>query len=197
MQEILKTTEDIIKFQKAGGEPVLLAEHPSFLIDSSPGIAVDGTHVYWSDDSVDEIRKIALDGSDGQVFTTLASGLNNPGHIVLDSTHVYWIEETGGVLRKVPKEGGTIVTLLTGLTNPHGLTVDDTHAYWTEGVLIPTGLEPPGAIKKITKDGGVAVTVVSGLNGPSDLIVDTVSVYWTETLGEFPIPLGTVKKASK
>lgn len=190
----LKIDDQIIKFPKAGGQPVLLAAPPSsFIVDFSPGLAVDGTHVYWSDASVGEIGKIAIDGSDGQVITTLASGLNNPGHIVLDSTHVYWIEETGGVLRKVPKNGGTIITLLSGLTNPHALTVDDTHVYWTEGDLLD--ILGSGAIKKMPKDGGSPVTVASGINGPNDIIVDAASIYWTETVVE--LLGGVVKKAPK
>jgi cysteine-rich repeat protein len=51
-------------------------------------IAVDSTHVYWTNSGSGAVMKVPLGGGAPAV---LAAGQNSPQGIAVDSTHVYWV----------------------------------------------------------------------------------------------------------
>jgi sugar lactone lactonase YvrE len=92
-------TGEIRKLPVAGGTMEVLAASQK----GPRGIAVDGTHVYWTNSDGGTVERIALDGSDNQVPTTLASGGGGPLGIAVDATSVYWADDKAKVLRRVTK----------------------------------------------------------------------------------------------
>ncbi|MFS8065897.1 MAG: hypothetical protein ACMG6S_05935, partial [Byssovorax sp.] len=87
-------------------------------------IAVDATHLYWTnndDGPNNSIRKVPLGGG---AFTTLASGLIFPRGIALDASHVYWADGdvknggTAGTVMKVGLGGGAPITLASAQNLP-------------------------------------------------------------------------------
>ena len=86
-----------MKVSKAGGSATLLA-----VAQSGPmAVAVDGTNVYWTNNTGGTVMKCAVGGCSSA--TTLASGQSGPAGIAVDSTSVYWANETGGTIMKVAK----------------------------------------------------------------------------------------------
>jgi hypothetical protein len=69
------------------GEPEIVASGQSF----PNGLAVDGTHVYWTNRGDGTINRLAK-GQAGAP-TTFATGQLGPGPIVVDDTNVYWANE--------------------------------------------------------------------------------------------------------
>jgi cysteine-rich repeat protein len=67
---------------------------------SAWNLAVDSTHVYWTNSNGGEVMKVPLGGGTPVV---LASGQAGPRDIAVDSTHVYWTNESPGEVMKVPK----------------------------------------------------------------------------------------------
>ncbi len=70
---------------------------------SPQGLALDATHVYWTSSGDGTVKRIALDGSDNQVPTVIASGGSNPLGIAVDATHVYWADDQASGLYRVTK----------------------------------------------------------------------------------------------
>jgi hypothetical protein len=73
------------------------------------GVAVDGSHVYWTNEWSGTVMKMGLDGS---APTTLASHQNQPHAVAVDASYVYWTTfdwgtTGGGTVMKVGLDGGT------------------------------------------------------------------------------------------
>ncbi len=146
------------------------------------GIAVDETHVYWTERNDHLIRRKTFaamgDGMPGEVVANDATGAVD---LALDATHVYWADEVEFVWR-VPKSGGVAREEL-GRSGegslPKTLVVDDTHVYWTLGAL--------GQVHRALKDGsqgGQVDVMASGQGGPLALAQDCVALYWTNEVSQ-------------
>jgi hypothetical protein len=73
------------------------------------GLAVDSTHVYWTDGAVTgEVKSIPLTGGQQSV---LVSGQNQPYGVAVDNTQVFWTNLGDSTLKVAPLAGGTPTTL--------------------------------------------------------------------------------------
>ena len=161
----------IRKVSKNGGGVITLISGGS-LSSIHPAIAVDGTHVYFTDDN-GNIKSILTGG--GSV-TTLGIGSGIPLGIVLNGSYLYWTEYNGAV-KKVPITGGAVTTLANlpvGAYNPGNLAVDGSYVYVMES-------GNPGPIYKIPVNGGTA-TLVSDNGNTWGIAVDNTNIYWSEYL---------------
>jgi hypothetical protein len=160
----------------SGGVVEILA--PS---DNPEGIAVDATHVYWSNSGYDPpgssngtVMKAPLAGG---APTPIATGLQKPRMVALNASHVYWTTFYAHTVMRATKDGLDVVTIAQTGSGPFGIALDSQFVYWTEKSLT-------ASIKKAPIDGGAAVLVALATPVPSGIAVDADRAYWTDIVGD-------------
>jgi hypothetical protein len=130
------------------------------------GLAVDGTNVYWTNDTDGLVMSVPVGGGTPRV---LASNQAGAQFIAADGTSVYWITNDG--LMKLPAGGGaTPVTLASG--GFVDLAVDAGTVYLTNPAA--------GTINSVPSAGGPVTTLASGPWSPLTIAVDAANVYWMD-----------------
>jgi hypothetical protein len=152
-------------------------------------LAIDGSHVYWSNSSAGTIGRAQLDGS--EIEPGYISGLSHPQGLAVDGNRIFWAEDGEG------NEGeGTVgrATLgvagpeeveprfITGADDPQGVAVLDEpgqeYIYWTN-----LGNTDIGRAKL---DGSeVDQSFIARLAGekPGGIAVDSTNLFWTDLEG--------------
>jgi hypothetical protein len=173
-----------------------------FLPTNARDVAVDGSHIYWSNPDDGTIGRANLDGTG--VDPAFIRGAGAPNFIAVDSSHIYWsnrssdaeystVEPTGtGSLGRANLDGSDVQpNCITGVTNPTGIAVgvggDSDHLYWGNAQLF-TGF---GSVHQIgrTDISGDCASANSAANPgfielsdtndrPAGLAVDANSIYW-------------------
>jgi hypothetical protein len=140
------------------------------------GIAVDGTSVYWTNNSAKEI--VRADKRDGGARTALATvGVSSPWGIAIDSANVYWANNEyvdAGSIAKCPLAGcaNQTAVFLTTVDTPIDLKVNDTKVWYTSNYN--------GEIRSVDKTTGlVSAPIVTGVNQLFQIAIDKDSVYYT------------------
>jgi hypothetical protein len=188
----LTTTASVTATLARRCEPTQIEQVPSSTSDysSSRQIALDATHVYWTNRSGNTVKRASKAGGAIQTLTNSASGASG---IAVDSTHVYWTEVFGDRVRRMPVGGGTIETIATAQDGATAIALDGTHAYWANLVS--------GTIMRWPKAGGSATPIATGqplgnVIQPAMIAVDATDVYWTNrgdgTIAKMPLAGGTV-----
>jgi hypothetical protein len=155
----------------AGGacQPVTLASQQGLPWD----IALDATHVYWTNPQGGSVMKIPKTG--GQAVP-IAMGQNSPYHLVLDATDVYWTEGSFGTVFKAPKSGGTPVKLASGGENFQDIAIDATNLYWSDAAKA-------GKIMMMPLSGGTPVALAEMETYAFALATTATDVYWGKYSG--------------
>jgi hypothetical protein len=115
---------------KSGGAVQTILSGSS--LDDPWAIAVDETHVYWTELGSGKARRMPKAGGSVSDFVPVQA-LYQGGDIAVNTTHVYWTDTTSGAdgrLRRAPKGGGTVEDLALGLFGPGGVNLSNTHVYW-------------------------------------------------------------------
>lgn len=144
------------------------------------GIAVDDSHVYWSDAVAQTLFRCGVNELDTCTPEPFATGQADPTEIVVRNGVVYWLSD--GALLSKSTAGGPTSILGDAATDNWGLAVDSTHAYWTapsDARVIRTALDGMGAsveILEMESPVGIAVGcrdvfVTSSIFGMSASIV--------------------------
>jgi hypothetical protein len=97
--------------------------------ESPGGVAVDGSHVYWTNELGDSIGRANLDGT-GVDQSFIRAGKFPCGPAV-DSSHIYWANGLSGAIRRAKLDGTHVNRHLVDPgfgTCP--VTVDAAHLYW-------------------------------------------------------------------
>jgi hypothetical protein len=150
--------------------------------EAAGGIAVDGSHIYWTNPKAGTIARANLDGtSPNQSFIT---GASKPTAVAVNGSHIYWTNSASGA-----NGAGTIgranldgtspeQSFITGASNPQGIAVDGSFIYWANaGTTAATR-----AIGRANLDGtspNQSFVAVTGLSGPSGVAVNASFIYWT------------------
>jgi hypothetical protein len=141
-------------------------------------IALDSYFAYVTDNTKDEVVRLAKDGTS---FLVVAKASPTPWGIAVDDARVYWPNACGpdcGYVSAVGKDGSNPVTLASKLNSPMGIAVDSSSVYWIEYY------EANAKLRKIAKGGGAVTTLASDLGQTSYTpVVDDSCAYWASTLG--------------
>jgi hypothetical protein len=94
------TTGSIMKCPLAGcgNSPIVVAAAQ----DAPYGVAVDDSHIYWTNAAAGTVMACPLGGCNGSPLT-LAVGQNLPVEIAVDDSNLYWANFGDGTIRKLAK----------------------------------------------------------------------------------------------
>jgi hypothetical protein len=164
--------------------------------DRSTGVAVDATHVYWTD--ADTVLRIPLtklgDPSAVEPPVALDPGA---GEVAVDDTWVYWTNDHG--LAYKPKAGGGQFTSYTAPdANLRGraLLLDGNYIYWSLGEGASSTGTAQNMIVRAPRGGGPATVVALSPPGAYALAADCGAIYWT-IFDRNHEQMGTVQKVRK
>jgi len=154
------------------GWPLTLVTGPE---NSAWDIAVDATHVYWTDRAARAVMRIPKEGGTPE---TLAWPQEDLGRLAVDSNFVYWTNTLpSGDVMKLAIGGGTPVPVATGQLRPVGIAVDATNVYWTNAGGSTLGV---GSVMKASLATGATVTLAANQEAALAITVDATSVYWSK-----------------
>lgn len=153
------------------------------------GLAVDGTHLYWTEwsNSVGHVLKCTLPACKDEPVDMVAYGtadgesISRPISVVIDSANAYWLDNrvcscslgcAGAALDQL-----TPYQASNGL--PTGLVRQDSRLYWLTADASPSN--GSGSIQSCALPGcaGGPQVVAAGLVNPNGLTVTADAVYWT------------------
>lgn len=147
------------------------------LVATSPApgmVAVDATHVYWTEwteANGTQVRRFPFDAVGATTEgTTVATGTSFADKLAIDETHVYFSD--GDAVKTALKNGTNqgLLTLASGQSGIRGLAVDAAHVYWTT--------TSPGAIGRAAKDGSGEPEQLTLTEEPWGLALGCDAVYW-------------------
>lgn len=149
------------------------AANPHFVDGAlSPyGVAVDGQHVYWANESAGTIGRANLDGSGAT--DSFITGATNPIQMAVDGEYLYWANLGSDTIARASLDGTSVdESFITGARSPLGIAVDGGHIYW--------GNLSDGTIGRANLDGsGVDESFISGASVPYGVAVDGGHIYWS------------------
>lgn len=152
------------------------------------GLALDDTHVYWTERS-GTVARAAKSSGVAQALVTNRGG--DPYRIDVDATRVYWNELLVGTIQSMPKAGGAMVQV--HHDDAAGVRIVAGAAYWPNVRF--------GTIHRVGVDGSGLTTLVAGLNAPALATADATHAWFTHQgptaltgggLGKVPVGSGTV-----
>ncbi len=158
--------------------PILLAS------GSAPAyVAVNQTHVYYTDSSAGTIRRVPIGGGSPQ---TIASGELSPWVIAIDASYVYWTSnEAYSSVGQATLDGGMKSPLAPMQPYPRGVAVDSSYVYWSNESGNDAG--PAGVVRAFFDGGGLLQVAVAA--EPKDVVAAAGYVYWADATA------GTVNRA--
>lgn len=134
------------------------------------GVAVDATHLYWTNFDGGSVMKIPLSGGSPATVTAAEAA---PHDIAVDGVNLYWVNyvSTVGTVVKMPISGGVPTVLATGQAKPLAVAVDATHVYWTNW--------DGNSVMRVPIAGVSPTLIAAGQGIAADIAIDGTSVYWT------------------
>ncbi|CAN90353.1 hypothetical protein predicted by Glimmer/Critica [Sorangium cellulosum So ce56] len=141
------------------------------------GVAVDATHVYWSEYFARQILRKTKDplGETAEVF---AETNGYPSALVLANGVVHWVTDgTGAVQSKATSAAPSappFTTTVDAQAIAKSLAVDDEFVYWT----VYMNSEGKGEVRRAHLGMGDTVTLATGQPYFFEIAVDCGSIYW-------------------
>jgi hypothetical protein len=168
----------------------------------SKGVAVDGSHIYWTNPVADTISRAGLQCQSPEV---IVSGADNPQYVAVSAGHLYWTNAGDGNMgtgtigkAKLSVAGADEIdeTFIKGSTNPQGIALDSEHVYWCNagGRNTADGEgngEDSGAVGRANLDGEdiQQAFIQLGSNDqhsePQGIAVNSTNIYLTRVGGYF------------
>jgi hypothetical protein len=179
------TDASVMKIAVDGGNfaPIVLGQR------SPLSIAVDGAHVYWSDNSAGAVLAVAVDGG---APTPLATGLADPTGIATDGTSIYCANHGDGTIVRVPTdpEAGGPADVAIFQTNVWTVAVAAGNLFWIDlGPRDPSGGFSQGSIMRRTLDSGTILQLAYPVDQPTRIAADSKNVYWTQNGAVMSVPV--------
>jgi hypothetical protein len=161
-----------------GGPYTVLAEGPSI---SARQLAVNSTHVFWTEDNVKGISRVSKAG--GTPKTVASTSAGDPEAIKVNETHVYWSDMADGTIKRAPVEGGDPETIAPALGS-EAIAINDTTVCWTQW-------DGQGAIGCVPIAGGTVWTPATDQPFVLAVALSADTVYWTVDGAVMSAPLAT------
>jgi Fibronectin type III domain/IPT/TIG domain len=121
---------------------------PLSIQDVISGVAVDGTHLYWTDESTGNIGRASLDGQ--TLDPTFITG-TQAADVAVDGTSIYWTNFSSGTIGRADLDGLNVnESYISGGLQPNGIALGP-----SANVPTVTGISPTSG----SMDGGNTVTV--------------------------------------
>jgi hypothetical protein len=137
------------------------------------GVAVDDTHVYWSEPPQGVIRRLPLAsiGRPDSPETVVSTG-EWFGDIVLEGDRIFW--EAGGSVGTALKDGFNqqLITISTTEGDVWGVAADDKFVYWTD--------TNANALRRASRL-GEGLTTLAPAEAPWSITHDCGALYWTNS----------------
>ena len=155
---------------QAVAELVATSDHPI-------GVAVDATHVYWSDYWASQILRKTKDplGETAEVF---AETNGNPTEIVLANGVLHWVTDNNGAVQSKATNAAPsappFTTTVDAQAVAKSLAVDDEFVYWT----VYMNSEGKGEVRRAHLGMGDTITLATGQPYFFEIAVDCGSIYW-------------------
>ncbi len=133
-------------------------------------IALDATHVYWTDMIADTVNRVPKAGGSIEV---IATGEDNPRAIEVSGGFVYWANDAVSAanqkIKRAPVTGGAASTIGSPTTVKSarfaGIDVDSTHVYWLDGDVDDEGCfcstDQTTEVKRAPIGGGTTETIAT------------------------------------
>lgn len=135
------------------------------------GIAIDPTHVYFTDQAAGTLSRVPKGGGDVEI---IMPQLEAPYDVAVGGAWVYWTEyAAAGTVARTPSAGGVVEVFDDAADHPRSLAVGGTHVYWTT-----FGTATGGAWRAALSGGGRQQLLSAGA-GISDIVIDATNVYVT------------------
>ncbi len=134
-------------------------------------LAVDETHVYWSNSADGTINRVPKGGG---VVEILAMDQGTPTVLAIDDTRVFWVNSATGQIMRVDKTGIGLQQLAGAQVDPTDIAITDAAVFWSA-----TG---DNEIRRVDKDGGAVSTVVAAEVGVADLTLNGGYLYWSNSI---------------
>lgn len=149
-------------------EPVRLVADTSDYPPAAEFVAVDASHVYFTEPLRGVVARVGLCGG---VVEELATKRSGPFQIALDADFVFWTEggttPFDGKLVRKDKKGGPFFEVFSDLYNPSGLAVDSSSVFYSGA-----------GTWRWDKYGGLAPTLIAESSGFANLALDEDFVYF-------------------
>jgi hypothetical protein len=154
-----------VEHPEVGGGPVVDLTQSGV---SPSRIAIDATHIYWTDYNDKSVRSVPKAGGPDQL---LAQEVGATWYVATDGVHAYYSMSSGsaGAIRRVPVGGGAAQTVVANVTGPQGIDVDATDVYFTTTT----------SVQKAPKAGGPA-TILATVSDARAVVVQGADVFFVD-----------------
>ena len=141
------------------------------------GVAVDASHLYWTNQNDGSIWAANRDGTSPHVISN--AGLAG-WDIAVGGDHLYWTvlgrSPSGGAIWEANLDGSDPHAIVTGQAAPVGIAVNSGNIYWSTTGDNSAGA---GAIWQANLDGSSPHAIVTGQFEPFGIAVNSGNLYWT------------------
>jgi hypothetical protein len=93
-------------------------------------VAVDASHIYWTNAGDGTIWRANLDGTNAQSIVQ-GEGQNSLFAVAVDGNHLYWTNRSEGMVKQANLDGTNPQTLLLGQNQQQAVAVDANYVYWS------------------------------------------------------------------
>ena len=95
------------------------------------GVAVDSSHIYWTNTNYETVGRADLDGQNvDQNFIVLTGQSVGLYGLAVDSNYLYWADINNSIGRAELDGQNVNLTFISGCQQPRGVAVDRSHVYW-------------------------------------------------------------------
>lgn len=154
------------------GTPTFVDFASTSNVTSCGDVAVNGSHVYWTNPGLGTVGRANLDGSDQQFH--FIGGAQNPCGVAVDESHVYWTNHAGDSIGRAKLDGTEVDQSFVETMYPCDVASSDEFVFWTSNdTPVHIGRAPISAPAK-----GESIHEGSGAFAFCGLAIDGEHIYW-------------------